>query len=157
MALKSEVKGKVCLVAVLHTDRGPGWPLFSAACCTCPFIAWRWCRRRPGTEHSWGYKLCKVANYLILHLHVWSFSHLSRNSHFPLCPTIWVLCFILYCYFLLFQFRCVKLNLCGIASFSTWSLTLRGESSLRLDPEANIWAQEGWEWGVEKAPQWGTS
>ena len=24
-------------------------------------------------------------------------------------------------------------------------------------PEANIWAQEEWEWGVEKAPQWGTS
>ena len=27
----------------------------------------------------------------------------------------------------------------------------------KQDPEANIWAQEGWEWGVEKAPQWGTS
>ena len=26
----------------------------------------------------------------------------------------------------------------------------------KQDPEANIWAQEGWEWGVEKAPQWGT-
>ena len=25
----------------------------------------------------------------------------------------------------------------------------------KQDPEANIWAQEGWEWGVEKAPQWG--
>ena len=23
--------------------------------------------------------------------------------------------------------------------------------------EANIWAQEEWEWGVEKAPQWGSS
>ena len=23
--------------------------------------------------------------------------------------------------------------------------------------EANIWIQEGWEWGVEKASQWGTS
>ena len=22
----------------------------------------------------------------------------------------------------------------------------------KQDPEANIWAQEGWEWGVEKAP-----
>ena len=27
----------------------------------------------------------------------------------------------------------------------------------KQDPEANIWAQEGWELGVEKAPQWGTS
>ena len=27
----------------------------------------------------------------------------------------------------------------------------------KQDPEANIWSQEGWEWGVEKAPQWGTS
>ena len=25
------------------------------------------------------------------------------------------------------------------------------------DPEANIWTQEEWEWGVQKAPQWGTS
>ena len=24
------------------------------------------------------------------------------------------------------------------------------------DPEANIWAQDEWEYGVEKAPQWGT-
>ena len=27
----------------------------------------------------------------------------------------------------------------------------------KQNPEANIWAQEGWEWGVEKAPEWGTS
>ena len=27
----------------------------------------------------------------------------------------------------------------------------------KQDPEANIWAQEGWEWGVERALQWGTS
>ena len=27
----------------------------------------------------------------------------------------------------------------------------------KQDPQANILAQEGWEWGVEKAPQWGTS
>ena len=26
----------------------------------------------------------------------------------------------------------------------------------KQDPEANIWAQEAWEWGVEKAPQWRT-
>ena len=24
----------------------------------------------------------------------------------------------------------------------------------KQDPEANIWAQAGWEWGVEKTPQW---
>ena len=28
---------------------------------------------------------------------------------------------------------------------------------IRVNPEAKFWAQEGWEWGVEKAPQWGTS
>ena len=43
----------------------------------------------------------------------------------------------------------------------TWSLTLREEFKAKgiwkHDPEANIWAQEGWECGVEKAPQWGTS
>ena len=27
----------------------------------------------------------------------------------------------------------------------------------KQDPEANIWFQERWEWGVKKAPQWGTS
>ena len=27
----------------------------------------------------------------------------------------------------------------------------------KQDPEANIWTQEAWEWGVEKTPQWGTS
>ena len=27
----------------------------------------------------------------------------------------------------------------------------------KQDPEANIWAQEGWEWGVDKASQWWTS
>ena len=26
----------------------------------------------------------------------------------------------------------------------------------KQDPEANILAQEGWEWGAKKAPQWGT-
>ena len=25
----------------------------------------------------------------------------------------------------------------------------------KQDPEANIWAQEGWEWGMEEAPQSG--
>ena len=24
----------------------------------------------------------------------------------------------------------------------------------KQDPETNIWVQEGWEWGVENAPQW---
>ena len=27
----------------------------------------------------------------------------------------------------------------------------------KQEHEANIWTQERWEWGVEKAPQWGTS
>ena len=38
-----------------------------------------------------------------------------------------------------------------------WSLTLREETQAKGvykgDPEANIWTQEGCEWGVEKAPQ----
>jgi hypothetical protein len=43
----------------------------------------------------------------------------------------------------------------------TWSLTLKGRMQAKgiwkRDSEANIWAQEGWELGVEKAPQWGNS
>jgi hypothetical protein len=27
----------------------------------------------------------------------------------------------------------------------------------KQDAEANVWAQEGCEWGMEKAPQWGIS
>ena len=34
---------------------------------------------------------------------------------------------------------------------------IQAKGSWKQDPEANIWTQEGWEWGVEKAPQWGTS
>ena len=34
----------------------------------------------------------------------------------------------------------------------TWSLTLR-EGICKQDPDANIWLQEGLEWGVEKAQQ----
>ena len=34
---------------------------------------------------------------------------------------------------------------------------IQAEGIWKQDPEANIWAQEGWEWGVEKAPQWGIS
>ena len=45
--------------------------------------------------------------------------------------------------------------------FSFWVSYIKGgiqaKSIWKQDPEANIWAQEGWEWGVEKAPQWGTS
>ena len=26
----------------------------------------------------------------------------------------------------------------------------------KQDPEAKIWTQEGWEWGMDKASQWGT-
>ena len=34
---------------------------------------------------------------------------------------------------------------------------LQAKGILKQDPEANIWAQEGWEWEVEEATQWGTS
>ena len=36
-------------------------------------------------------------------------------------------------------------------------IIIQAKGTWKQDPEANIWAQEGWEWGVEKAPQWGTS
>ena len=43
----------------------------------------------------------------------------------------------------------------------TWSLTLREERRLRIFGTGSwgrfFWAQEGCEWGVEKASQWGTS
>ena len=34
---------------------------------------------------------------------------------------------------------------------------IQGKGICKQDPEANTWVQEGCEWGVEKAPQWGTS
>ena len=34
---------------------------------------------------------------------------------------------------------------------------IQAKGMWKQDTEANIWAQEGWEWGVEKVPQWGTS
>ena len=30
---------------------------------------------------------------------------------------------------------------------------IKAKGIWKQDPEANIWIQEGWEWGVEKAPQ----
>ena len=42
-----------------------------------------------------------------------------------------------------------------------WSLKIGGETQAKgiweQDPEMNISAQEKYEWGVEKASQWGTS
>ena len=42
----------------------------------------------------------------------------------------------------------------------TSSLTLRKEWKQRViekeNPEVNIWAQYGWDWGVKKAQQWVT-
>ena len=32
----------------------------------------------------------------------------------------------------------------------------QGKGVWKQDPETNISIQEGWEWGVEKAPQWPT-
>jgi hypothetical protein len=38
---------------------------------------------------------------------------------------------------------------------------IKGEAQAKgiwkQDPEAHIWAQEGWEWEVKKAPQWRNS
>ena len=37
-----------------------------------------------------------------------------------------------------------------------WSVTLNQTRVIwKQDPQANIWPQERWEWGVEKGPQWG--
>ena len=43
----------------------------------------------------------------------------------------------------------------NMVSYITGEMQTKG--IWKQDPEANIWAQEGWEWGVEKTPQWGTS
>ena len=46
---------------------------------------------------------------------------------------------------------------------STWNMVSYIKGGMQAmgiweqDPKANIWAQEEWEWGVEKAPQLGTS
>ena len=34
---------------------------------------------------------------------------------------------------------------------------MQAKSVWKQDPEANIWAHEGWELEVGKPPQWGTS
>ena len=34
---------------------------------------------------------------------------------------------------------------------------MQAKNVCKQDPEANIRAQEGWEWGVDKAPLCGTS
>ena len=33
---------------------------------------------------------------------------------------------------------------------------IMAKGTWKQDSETNIWTQKGWEWGVEKAPQWGT-
>ena len=59
----------------------------------------------------------------------------------------------------------IKNNIINIASWAIWLWNtvsyikggIQAKVNWKQDPEANIWAQEGWEWGVEKAPQWETS
>ena len=56
-------------------------------------------------------------------------------------------------------------NIFMIASCTIWMWNMvsyiKGGTQIKgiwkQDPIANIWAQKGWEWGVEKAPQWGNS
>ena len=38
---------------------------------------------------------------------------------------------------------------------NNWATKAKG--IWKQDPEANTWAPQGWDWGVEKASQWGTS
>ena len=47
--------------------------------------------------------------------------------------------------------------ICCIVLVSYIKGGIQAKDIWKQDPEANIWAQEGWEWGVEKAPQLGTS
>ena len=42
-------------------------------------------------------------------------------------------------------------------SIITSSDILCSKDIWKQDSEENIWAQEGWEWGMDKASQWGTS
>ena len=47
-----------------------------------------------------------------------------------------------------------ELVLWNIVSYIKGGMQAKG--IWKQDPEANIWTQEGWECGVEKAPQWET-
>ena len=63
-------------------------------------------------------------------------------------------------WYCIFFKKCQSLNtsnyLCIIDSnYIKWGMQAKG--IWKQDPEANIWTQEGWEWEVEKGPQWGTS
>ena len=55
------------------------------------------------------------------------------------------------------------INIASCAAIWLWNMVsyIKGEMQAKSiweqDPQVNIWAQEGWEWGVEKAPQRGTS
>ena len=51
------------------------------------------------------------------------------------------------------------MSLFSINNFNIVSYIKKGMQAKGIwkkDAEANIWAQEGWEWGVEKTSQWGT-
>ena len=65
---------------------------------------------------------------------------------------------IFYTQYLIMHFQSVgycAIWMWNLVSYIKWRIQAKG--IWKQDREANIWAQEGWEWGVEKAPQWGTS
>ena len=68
-----------------------------------------------------------------------------RNSHHDLCEVLLIS----------YQEQDSIINNLIVVSFIKGGIPAKG--IWKQDPEANIWAQEEWEWGVEKAPQWGTS
>ena len=47
------------------------------------------------------------------------------------------------------------ISLWNIVSFIKGGMQVK--SIWKQDPEVNIWMQEGWEWRVKMAPQWGIS
>ena len=69
----------------------------------------------------------------------------------------------------MFSFRTFKNTLCSVSLrlykfiLRFWNMIsyikggLHAKGIWKQDPDANIWTQEGWEWGVEKAPEWETS
>ena len=77
-----------------------------------------------------------------------------KNVHFVISkPLTWLIILIL-------LWNLIHVIWLYIASCTIWLWKLVSyiKGGIRKqDPEANIWAQERREWGVEKVPQWGTS
>ena len=52
-------------------------------------------------------------------------------------------------------YRVLPVELWSMVSYIKGGIQAKG--IWKHDPEGNIWAQEGWVWGVERTLQWGAS